>query len=194
MSSESIKVLEAVHNEDARIIIGATKLCNIEKMLADLGWESLQTRRRKHKLVTFYKIINELAPAYLRDTVPPLIQDTAPYRLRNADHIQNFHANTYLFYNPYFPSTIRGWNSLSDEVKQAPSLASFKCRLNRDIKKPPAYYNAGTRLGQILQARIRMECSSLNSHLYLKKYSSKPFVYLWWVRKPISLFLCVSYV
>ena len=174
VSSESKKALEAVHNEAARIITGATKLCSIEKMLADLGWESLQTRRRKHKLVTFYKIINGLAPAYLRDTVPPLVQDTAPYRLRNADHIQNFHANTNLFYNSFFPSTIRDWNSLSDEVKQAPSLASFKFRLNRDIQKPPAYYNAGTRLGQILQARIRMECSSLNSHLYRKNIVPSP--------------------
>ena len=113
-------------------------------MLADLGWESLQTRRRKHKLVTFYKIINGIAPAYLRDTVPPLVQNTAPYRLRNADRIQNFHANTNLFNNSCFPSTIRDWNSLSDEVKQAPSLASFKFRLNRDIQKPPAHNNAGT--------------------------------------------------
>ena len=63
---------------------------------------------------------------------------------------------------------IRAWNALPEDIKLAPSVASFKYRLNRDNKKPPRYFNAGTRIGQILQARMRMECSSLNSHLYRK--------------------------
>ena len=45
---------------------------------------------------------------------------------------------------------------------------------NKDIKKPPKYHNAGTRIGQILQARMRMECSSFNSHLYRKNIVSTP--------------------
>ena len=32
--------LEAVHNDAARIITGATKLCGINNLLADLGWET----------------------------------------------------------------------------------------------------------------------------------------------------------
>ena len=32
--------LEAVHNDAARIITGATKLCSINNLLADLGWET----------------------------------------------------------------------------------------------------------------------------------------------------------
>ena len=30
------------------------------------------------------------------------------------------------------------------------------------LKKPPKYYDTGSRIGQILHARLRMECSSLN--------------------------------
>lgn len=33
--------LESVQNEAARIVAGATKLCNINSLLNDLGWESL---------------------------------------------------------------------------------------------------------------------------------------------------------
>ena len=33
----------------------------------------------------------------------------------------------------------------------------------------PIYYYIGTRLGQILHARLRMQCSSLNHHLYRTK-------------------------
>ena len=39
-SSEMKKKLDAIHIEAARIITGATKLCSIDKLLADLGWES----------------------------------------------------------------------------------------------------------------------------------------------------------
>ncbi|MEW8544385.1 MAG: reverse transcriptase family protein [Candidatus Thiodiazotropha sp.] len=173
-SSEAKKQLDAIHIEAARIITGATKLCSINKLFIDIGWDSLQNRRNKHKLVIFYKIMNGLAPDYLSDCVPPLVQDTTTYNLRNSNDIQSLHANTNLFYNSFFPSTIRAWNTLPDDIKQATSVAAFKYRLNRDIKKPPKYYNAGTRIGQILHARMRMECSSLNSHLYRKNIVPSP--------------------
>ena len=54
-STETKQKLEAVHIEAARTIAGATKLCSIQKLFDDLGWESLQSRRNKHKLVIFYK-------------------------------------------------------------------------------------------------------------------------------------------
>ena len=173
-SNEAKKQLDSIHIEAARIITGATKLCSINKLFVDIGWDSLQNRRNKHKLVIFYKIMNGLTPDYLSGCVPPLVQDTTTYNLRNSNDIQSLHANTNLFYNSFFPSTIRAWNSLPEDIKQATSVASFKYRLNKDIKKPPKYYNAGTRIGQILQARMRMECSSLNSHLYRKNIVSTP--------------------
>ena len=63
---------------------------------------------------------------------------------------------------------------LPEETKQAPSVASFKHRLNRDLNKPPIYFNAGTRRGQILHTRLRLECSSLNAHLYRKNLVPEP--------------------
>ena len=60
------------------------------------------------------------------------------------------------------------WNSLLEDTKQSPSIFSFKFRLNRDTNKTPKYYNTGTRMGQILHTHIRLECSSLNAHLYRK--------------------------
>ena len=157
-----------MHIEAARIITGATKLCSIEKLLSDLGWESPMNRRNKHKLIIFYKIINGLAPNYLHDLVPPIIQEPTNYNLRNTNDIQTLHASTNLYYNSFFPSTIRAWNSLPEDIKQSPSISSFKFQLNRDINKLPKYYNTGTRMGQILHTRIRLECSSLNAHLYRK--------------------------
>ena len=57
-SAENKKQLESIHVEAARIISGATRLSSIEKLFSDLDWESLQSRRNKHKLIIFCKIIN----------------------------------------------------------------------------------------------------------------------------------------
>ena len=59
-------------------------------------------------------------------------------------------------------------------MKSASSVASFKYRLNHDLKKPPRYYNIGTKIGQILHARLRMECSALNAHLYRENIVPSP--------------------
>ena len=109
--------LEAIHTESTRIVSGATKLCSIEKLFVELGWESLQSRRNKHKLILFYKILHGLTPDYLYDLVPPLVQDTTSYNLRNSDNIQNYRARSNLFLNSFFPSTIRAWNDLPNDTK-----------------------------------------------------------------------------
>lgn len=173
-TTENKKQLEAVHNEAARIITGATKLCSIDNLLADLGWDSLQKRRHKHKLMIFYKIMNGLTPDYLQNIVPPLVQETVSYNLRNSGDLRNIRTHTNLFYHSFLPSAIRAWNELPDDVKSSPTVQSFKYKLNRDIHSPPKYFNAGSRIGQILHARLRMECSSLNSHLYRKNIVDSP--------------------
>lgn len=173
-SSENKKMLDSVHVEAARIITGGTKLCSIEKLFADLGWDCLQERRNKQKLVIMYKMIYGITPNYLTELVPPLVREGNPYRLRNSNNIELLHANTNLYFNSFLPSTIRSWNNLPVEIQQADSLQSFKFNLNRNLKSPPKYFYAGTRKGQILHARLRMDCSSLNSHLYRKNIVDTP--------------------
>ena len=61
---------------------------HIDKLFVEMGGESLQSRRSKHKLVLFYKILHGLAPDYLYDLLPPLVQETTTYNLRNSVNIQ----------------------------------------------------------------------------------------------------------
>ena len=119
-------------------------------------------------------MVNGLTPEYLQSLIPPIIQNTTTYNLRNSSDLRNVHARTNLFYNSFIPSTIRAWNDLSDEIKTEPSVALFKYRLNNNLKKPPKYYDTGPRIGQILHTRLRMECSSLNAHLYRKNIIPSP--------------------
>ena len=73
---------------------------------------------------------------YLSDVLlPPLVHETTTYSLRNSVHIQTVLANTNLYFNSFLIlSTIRAWNSRSDGIKSAISVASFKYRLYSDLK------------------------------------------------------------
>ena len=54
--------LHKIQNEAARIVTGATKLVSINILNREIGWESLQDRRSKHKLCMLYKMKNNLTP------------------------------------------------------------------------------------------------------------------------------------
>jgi hypothetical protein len=47
-------------------------------------------------------------------------------------------------------------------------MITIKSNLQPQNNTKPIYYYIGTRLGQILHARLRMQCSSLNHHLFRK--------------------------
>ena len=95
-SSDSKKQLKSIHIEPAIIISGATKLCSIEKLFIDLGWETLRSCHSKRKLVLLYKILCVLAPNHLSELLPPLVQETTTYILRNFDNIQDYRAHSIL--------------------------------------------------------------------------------------------------
>ena len=48
-------------------------------------------------------------------------------------------------------------------------------KFNLKNKTSPVYYSAGSRLGQILHSRLRLECSSLNYDLHHKSIIEHPY-------------------
>ena len=109
----------------------------INKLMNETGWESLSTRRKKHKLTLFYKMNNGLCPNYLTSLVPQTVGNNTTYSLRNASNIQTIHAKSQLYYNSFLPSVIRDWNELPMDIRNASSLNSFKHKLNTNIKVHP---------------------------------------------------------
>ena len=146
-----------------RIVTGATELCSIAKLYENTGWETLQSRRNKQKLQKFYKMVHGLAPSYLNKLVPPLLQENSQYSPTNAINIQTLQCNANLFYNSFLPSAVRGWNSLSDDLRNTPSFSVFKSKLYAERNKPPSYYNHVLRTLQVYHTILGLECSSLNS-------------------------------
>ena len=60
-------LLDSVQYEFAKIITGAMNGTGRQRLLEELAWERLKTRRLVHKLVLFFKIVNDLTPSYLSD-------------------------------------------------------------------------------------------------------------------------------
>lgn len=162
--------IEAVQNEAARIITGATKLCNINKLLNDLKWETLTERRKQHKLVLFYKMVNGIAPQYLSNLVPHENADTS-YNLRSQRTVPS---RTQAYRSSFLPSAIREWNALPVQTRESPSISSFKHNLDRNKTKASPLFKVGSRLGQILHTRLRLDCSSLNYDLHRKSIVQSP--------------------
>jgi len=64
--------IEAI--ETARTVTVATKLCNTQHMLSELQWDSLESRRKNHRLGLMYKMNTDLAPDYLSNLLPTASQ------------------------------------------------------------------------------------------------------------------------
>ena len=118
--------------------------------------------REKHKLILLYKIINNQAPGYLRNLLPDRVDNRHYHNTRQSADILEISSKT-KFYSDYFlPSSIKLWNRLPIDTRNSRCLNIFKERINTQNSKCPAYYCSGTRLGQILHTRLRMNSSSLN--------------------------------
>ena len=131
-------------------------------------------RREKHKLILLYKIVNNQAPGYLRNLLPDRVDNRHYHNTRQSANILEISSKT-KFYSDYFlPSTIKLWNRFPIDTRNSRSLNIFMERIKTQNSKCPAYYYSGTRLGQILHTRLRMNSNSLNEHLFIRNLVDSP--------------------
>ena len=107
-------------------------------------------------------LYNSISPLYLSSLVPPLVQSTSNYSLRNADDIRTINARTSQYSDSFLPSTIREWSNLPSVDKNEDTVDAFKLHLNQGRVHVPKYFYTGSRDLQILYRRLRTGCSSLN--------------------------------
>lgn len=125
-----IQLLEGVQRRAARFVKGnyyvRTPGC-VTSMMEDLQWEPLETRRLRSRLIMMYKIRNDLIDIPATSYLTP--GDT---RTRGSKYRQPpTYKDVYKF--SFFPRTIRDWNSLSDDVKEASTIDGFKKQLNNTL-------------------------------------------------------------
>ena len=140
-----MNLLESVQYQAGLIISGCWKGTNKLKLYNELGWESLSERRKLHRLITYYKIKNSIAPEYLSE-----------YVLNESPR------GTNRFLNSYYPFCFNAWQTLDPPLKQSASTSIFK-RKYISVMRPPKSNLLGMhdRRGTILLTRLRVDFSDL---------------------------------
>jgi hypothetical protein len=148
--------LESIQTDATRIVTGLPKYCSLERLYSEIGSTSLHTRRRIKKLIMMYKIVNNLAPVYLTELLPPTVGQVQHHFLRNNYNIHNYRPRTATLANSYFPSTINLWNDLEVNIRLAVNIGQLQ---KYKVEQPPTWYLHGDRKANVLLCRLRNKCS-----------------------------------
>jgi ribonuclease P/MRP protein subunit RPP40 len=168
--------LERLQLESARTCTGGLRHTNTIKLLKEVGWEPLFVRRQWQKLMLFYKMINNMVPAYLNSLCPPRVSTISRYRLRNSDSLQLIRCRTSRYKNSFIPSTVKSWNNLDPVLRNKPTINSFKSNLlaQNAYPKPPSHFSHGNRTEAIHHTRMRLGASTLNFDLFARGLCTTP--------------------
>ena len=130
-----MNTLEKNQYHYALAITGAWKGSSLIKMYEELGWESLTDRRYCRRLSHFYKIQNNLTPAYVKDPLPPSKNNR--YGTRSEHVLQEFKCNTVSYRGSFYPDSVKCWNRIGHLYRNSPNLKSFKAKLVASYRPTP---------------------------------------------------------
>ena len=127
-------------------------------------------------IILYSDILHDRTPSYLKPIIPQTVKETSQgrYNLRNNSNINQTNTRTETFRKSYIPATTQFWYNLDDSIKDLTSIESLKQVLKRNKSNTKSYYNIGKRKLNIILARIRMECSELNHHLFTMNIIDNP--------------------
>ena len=157
--------LEQVQYNAAIVVTGAWKGTSRQRLLDELGWETLYDRRRYQRLSHFFSLSRSKTPDYLFQEIPK--QRVTEYDLRSIRNFEQDISRTKRYSDSYFNNTLYEWNQLDRAVQESPSIAVFKNNLLqviRPVRKP--VYNICDIPGVKLLTRLRVKFSSLNEHRF----------------------------
>ena len=106
-----------------------------------------------------YKIFNNLSPPYLKKPLTDRVSHRSPH------NIPNIYCRTKKFGKSFYPNSIKSWNNLDSDIRNAPTLSAFKSRLIkilRPLKKETFHVFNHRGLSWIFQIRVGL--SHLKSH------------------------------
>ena len=99
---------------------------SVTTLIQNLGWTDLKTRRTNSRLVSMFKILNELVEIPINDRLIPADRRTCGGHNQAYKHLR---ANTTLGQNSFWHRTIPDWNSLPAAAIESKTVAAFKSQL-----------------------------------------------------------------
>ena len=130
---KDVKKVESVQRNAARFVKNnyVREQGVVTNLLKDLGWPSLQDRRKYHRLEMFYSIINGQSSLQ----IPNYLYRPVKRETRTLDSGCFIHTKTTLdiYRHSYFPRTILDWNLLPSHIRQSETKASFLAALKQHL-------------------------------------------------------------
>ena len=153
--------LEQIQYQAALAVTSTWKGSNRVKLYEELGWESLSDRRMLRRILQIHKIVDNKAPLYLRNKLPPNRRNLVdlPYIF------QEIMSRTSRYSHSFFPDAIKSWNGIISQFENFPTFQHLKSHVTSlicliasscfDLFDPP-------NIRYIFQLRIGL--SKLRSH------------------------------
>ena len=153
-------------NRAARLVTGTLLRTPTDKLTKELGWESLECRRKISKIAFFHNLLNNPSvPQFIRSIIPESRENDLNRTLRNSERITVPRHKTLNFKRSFIPSTIELWNILPLNLRNITSKKKFKGEVKSiyGTPTPPLYYSLGRKKENSLLTRLRVGMSKLNS-------------------------------
>ena len=169
--------LERLQNRVARLITGTMLRTPTNKLRLELGWTTMENRRKIHKLILYHRIQapNSQMPLYINSILPESRISQTGKELRNSEAITQPYNRTSIFKNSFIPNTTKLWNKLARSVRQSNHISFKRTIIERfSPPPPPAFFTFGSKRGNLLHTRLRVGASQLNSHLYQFQLTDSP--------------------
>ena len=119
---KDIQELEKVQRRGARFVLNDYHpRSSVSSLLKELGWDSLELRRKKGRIQMFAKILSKTI------AIDSTLLEQADSRTRSNHRLKfkNIYARTNSYKNSFFPRTVPTWNGLSESEVEA-ALQSAK--------------------------------------------------------------------
>ena len=121
-----------MQNMAARVVTGLRKYDHITEACYELHWLPVDKRIDFKILLLTYKALNGLAPGYLSDL---LVHYSQGRSLRPRELIELVEPHTQRGYGERCFSVVapKVWNKLPTQLRNAPSVQSFKCQFKSHL-------------------------------------------------------------
>ena len=167
--NSQMEKLERVQYQAALAVTGAWQGSNCSKLYEELGWENLSDRRKCRRIIQIHKIMNNKAPLYLKNKLPPKHRPFLPNVFRPI------RCRTDRYMNSFFPNAIDSWNIVISHFEDFPSVDSLKGHMLSLFRpKTRNIFGVHDPVGLRYLFQLRVGLSPLRSHKKNHNFADTP--------------------
>jgi uncharacterized iron-regulated protein len=132
-TTTDIQRLEMIQHRAARFVTKNYSRAkgSMTQILNQLNWPTLEQRRKQSRLITMFKIQNDLIAIPIPDYIQrQTIRSTRQY---HPAKFRVMKANNNVYKHSFYPRTILDWNDLPPNVLDVTSIECFKAAISDSI-------------------------------------------------------------